>query len=246
MKYLMQIITVLFYIPYIVYLMGYATEKFINQDRGFSAIEMFHYDFDVNRDRQDTVIESGTYLISGDTLSTDSNGYTVVQLTDQSTVTVRPLSRLIIHGEIDRNQTARIRIDLNRGGVYMNVKRNRGNEIEVTTSSTVATVKGTAFGAQSSGYYWVEEGEVEVMALQSGQAVTVVPGMFAQIDETGADMITGQLSDNELGQLSKGHKALDEEQIQKRLILRFKDTNGQIIEDNADALHPQILDYVNE
>ena len=116
----------------------------------------------------------------------------------------------------------------------MNVKRNRGNEIEVTTSSTVATVKGTAFGAQSSGYYWVEEGEVEVMALQSGQAVTVVPGMFAQIDETGADMITGQLSDNELGQLSKGHKALDEEQIQKRLILRFKDTNGQIIEDNAD------------
>ncbi len=234
MRYLNQIIPLLFLTVYLVGLIGYESDKVVNPEREIAIVRKYVPKVDVNGMQRDTIIETGTSLFSGDTLSTDENGYALVLFMDQSVVTVRPLSQLIIHGEIDRNQTARTRIDLNRGGVFMNVNRRGDNEFEVTTSSTVATVKGTAFGAQSGGYYWVEQGEVEVMALQSGQAVSVLSGMFAQVDETGTDIITGQLSDNELEQLGREYKSLDEDLIQKRLILRFSDSNGQIIEENVE------------
>ncbi len=234
MKYLNKFTPLLFVILYVGSLIGYESGKIINPEREIAIVRKYLPTVDVNGTERDTIIETGTSLFSGDTLSTDENGYALVLFMDQSVVTVRPLSQLIIRGEIDRNQTARTRIDLNRGGVFMNVNRRGDNEFEVTTSSTVATVKGTTFGAQSGGYYWVEEGEVEVMALQSGQAVSVLSGMFAQVDETGTDIITGQLSDNELEQLGREYKTLDEELIQKRLILRFRDSNGQVIEENVE------------
>ena len=234
MKYLNKFTPLLFVILYVGSLIGYESGKIINPEREIAIVRKYLPTVDVNGNERDTIIETGTSLFSGDTLSTDENGYALVLFMDQSVVTVRPLSQLIIRGEIDRNQTARTRIDLNRGGVFMNVNRRGDNEFEVTTSSTVATVKGTTFGAQSGGYYWVEEGEVEVMALQSGQAVSVLSGMFAQVDETGTDIITGQLSDNELEQLGREYKTLDEELIQKRLILRFRDSNGQVIEENVE------------
>ena len=234
MKYLNKFTPLLFVILYVGSLIGYESGKIINPEREIAIVRKYLPTVDVNGTERDTIIETGTSLFSGDTLSTDENGYALVLFMDQSVVTVRPLSQLIIRGEIDRNQTARTRIDLNRGGVFMNINRRGDNEFEVTTSSTVATVKGTTFGAQSGGYYWVEEGEVEVMDLQSGQAVSVLSGMFAQVDETGTDIITGQLSDNELEQLGREYKTLDEELIQKRLILRFRDSNGQVIEENVE------------
>ncbi|WP_069131082.1 FecR family protein [Rhodohalobacter halophilus] len=209
-------------------------ENSIDPDREIAIVRRYIPNVDITGAVRDTVVETGTSLFSGDTLTTDENGYALVMFLDQSVAKVRPRSQLIIRGEIDRRQNASTRIDLNRGGIFLNVNRRVTNEFEVTTSTTVASVKGTTFGALSEGYYWVETGEVEVMALRSGQSVLLTEGMFAQADESGSDLTTGQLSDGEIERLNSEYKTLDEELIERRLILRFRDSNGQIIEEDIE------------
>jgi hypothetical protein len=215
-------------------LLGLETSQITDPEREIAIVRKYIPSVGLNGLSGDTIVETGTSLYSGDTLTTDEQGYALVMFLDQSVATVRPRSQLVIRGEIDRNQNANTRIDLNNGGVFLNVNRRGNNEFEVTTSNTVATVMGTEFGALSSGYYWVEQGEVEVMALRSGQTANLMPGMFAQVDETGSDVTTGQLSREEMDQLSREYRVLDENLIQKRLILRFRDANGQIIEEEVE------------
>jgi len=234
MKKFRHLFTVLFLGFFLFGLIRTEAEKITDPDREIAIVRRYVPQVDVTGAARDTLVETGTSLFSGDTLTTDENGYALVMFLDRSVAKVRPRSQLIIRGEIDRNQNANTRIDLSRGGVFLNVNRRGSNEFEVMTSTTVASVKGTSFGALSEGYYWVETGEVEVMALRSGQAVSVSEGMFAQADESGSDITTGQLSASELERLGREYITLDEDLIQKRLILRFRDSNGQIIEENIE------------
>lgn len=206
----------------------------VNSDREIAIVRRYIPMVSLTGADKDTLIETGTSLFSGDTLTTDENGYALVLFMDQSIVKVQPNSQLVVRGEIDRNQSASTRIDLGRGGIFLNVNRRENNEFEIITTTTVASVKGTTFGAQSAGFYWVEEGEIEVTALQSGQQLSVTEGMFAQIDESGMDLVTGQLSSNEIEQLGSEFKILDKDLIEKKLILRFRDENGEIIEEEVD------------
>lgn len=223
-------------LPLLVIILGFAAAEMekINPEREIAIVRRYIPLVSLTGAEKDTLVETGTSLFSGDTLTTDENGYALVIFMDQSLAKVQPNSQLILRGEVDRNQNANTRIDLSRGGMFFNINRRNNNEFEVITTTTVAAVKGTNFGAQASGFYWVEEGEIEVMALQSGQLVTVRGGMFAQIDESGTDLITGQLSSDEMSQLNSEFNILDQDLIERRLILRFRDVNGQIIEENID------------
>lgn len=212
-----------------------ATElETFNPDREIAIVRRIIPAVNLTNIDKDTLAETGTSLFSGDTLITDGNGYALVMFLDRSIAKVLPNSQLIVRGDIDRNQNANTRLDLNTGGLFLDVTTRGQNEFEVLTTTTVASVKGTRFGARSNGFYWVDEGEVEVMALQSGQLVTLRRGMFAQSDESGMDLVTGQLSADELEQLNSEYSILDQDLIQRRMILRFRDANGQIIEENLD------------
>lgn len=224
-------------LPLLVIILGFAAAevKQINPEREIAIVRRYIPMVSLTGVEKDTIVQTGTSLFSGDTLTTDDNGYALVIFMDQSLAKVKPNSQLIVRGEIDRNKNANTRIDLGRGAMFLNInRRDENSEFEVITTTTVASVKGTVFGAQASGFYWVEEGEIEVMALQSGQLVTIRDGMFAQIDESGTDLITGQLSANEINQLNSEYEILDQDLIERRLILRFRDANGQIIEESLD------------
>lgn len=176
----------------------------------------------------------GRDLFSGDTLTTNENGYALVLFMDQSTARVRPGSQLIIRGNIDRSQNSNTRIDIERGELFMEVTRRGNNDFEVATGSTVASVKGTKFGARENGYFWVEEGEVEVLSLLTGEIASITDGMFAQVSEDGADITIGNLTDEELDNLNSAYGILDQDLIEKRMILRFRDANGQLREIEID------------
>jgi hypothetical protein len=176
----------------------------------------------------------GTDLFSGDTLTTDENGFALVLFIDQSTARVRPGSQLIVRGNIDRRQNSNTRIDIERGELFMEVTRRGNNDFEVATSSTVASVKGTKFGARENGYFWVDEGEVEVLALLTGEIASITDGMFAQVSEDGSDITTGQLTEEEMDNLNSEYGILDQDLNEKRMILRFRDANGQIREIEID------------
>ena len=179
----------------------------------------------------------GEQLFSGDTLSTDEKGYALVVFTDGSLAKVKPESMLIVRGEefADSKITDR-RINLEKGQIKLEVEPVGSGTFEVATSRSVASVKGTGFGSTAFGYIWVDEGQVDVTALNSGQTVSLFEKMYAQVDENGNNIDSGTLSDDQLDDLNEGYDVLDEDMIEKTIKVRFRDANGQIREIDVTIL----------
>ncbi len=122
------------------------------------------------------------------------------------------------------------RINLKRGEIFLNVEPQGTNDFEVSTSRSLASVKGTDFGNRADGYVWVNQGQVDVTALNSGQTVSLFEKMFAQVDEQGNNINSGTLSDDELQQLGEGYDEMESDLVKKEIILKFRDQNGQLRE----------------
>lgn len=173
----------------------------------------------------------GERLFAGDSLFTDGEGFALVLFMDRSVAKVKPNSILIINGEVGvANKESNTRIDLEQGEIFLNVQPQGNNDFEVATSRSLASVKGTDFGSKSDGFVWVENGQVDVTALNSGQTVSLFEKMFAQVDEEGNNIDSGTLSDEELSDLNTGYDEMDNDLIRKEVVLKFIDQNGQIRE----------------
>ncbi len=173
----------------------------------------------------------GEQLFNGDTLSTDEKGYALVVFMDNTVAKVKPESMLIVQGEsFADSKISNRRINLESGEVFMEVEPLGSGTFEVATSRSLASVKGTRFGTRSYGYVWVQEGQVDVTATNSGQTVSLFERMFAEVDENGNSVQSGTLTEEELSNLGEGFDELDEDLIERTIILRFRDANGQIRE----------------
>ncbi|MEX0724208.1 MAG: FecR family protein [Gracilimonas sp.] len=178
----------------------------------------------------------GERLFSGDSLSTNDEGFALVLFMDRSVAKVKPNSLLIINGEVGvTSKASNTRIDIKDGEIFLNVEPQGNNDFEVATSRSLASVKGTDFGSNSEGYVWVENGQVDVTALNSGQTISLFEKMFAQVDEDGNEIDSGTLTDEELSGLNEGYDEMDNDLIQKQVILKFRDQNGQIREISIDV-----------
>lgn len=185
--------------------------------------------------RLDIDADKGEQLFDGDTLRTDSEGYALILFMDKSIAKVKPQSLLIVRGETERtSKRSNTRIDLSLGEIFLNVEPQGNNDFEVSTSRSLASVKGTDFGSNSDGYVWVKEGQVDVTALQSGETVSLFEKMYAQVNQNGDQIDSGTLSDDEINDLDDGYDELDEDLIKKQIKIRFKDANGQIREITID------------
>lgn len=177
----------------------------------------------------------GEQLFSGDTLSTNKDGFALVVFMDASVAKVKPSSLLIINGEVESaSKFMNTRINLEKGELFLNIEPQGSNDFEVATSRSLASVKGTNFGSRDDGYTWVNSGQVDVTATNSGQTVSLFDKMFAQVDPGGNTINSGTLSEEDLLALSEGYGELENDFIQKEIKLRFRDTNGQIREISID------------
>ena len=173
----------------------------------------------------------GEQLFSGDTLLTDNEGYALIVFMDNSIAKVKPNSKLVVSGETDKAiKKGNTRIDLGLGEIFLDVQPQGGNDFEVSTSRSLASVKGTQFGNTGDGYVWVKEGQVDVEASVSGETVSLFEKMFAQVNEQGDGIESGTLSDSDMDELEGGYGSLDENLIKKQMKIRFRDANGQIRE----------------
>jgi hypothetical protein len=173
----------------------------------------------------------GEKLFTGDSLFTDDGGFALVLFMDRSVAKVKPNSTLIINGDVGvTNKQSNTRINLKEGEIFLNVQPQGNNDFEVATSRSLASVKGTDFGSKSDGFVWVENGQVDVTALNSGQTVSLFEKMFAQVDEEGNNVDSGTLSDEELSDLNTGYDEMDNDLVRKEVVLKFIDQNGQIRE----------------
>lgn len=220
-------------------LMGIASAEVqaFQSDRHIGVVRRFKPDVKVTNADIDKYIQLdiseniGERLFSGDSLTTDSEGFALVLFMDRSVAKVKPNSILIINGAVGvTDKQSNTRINLSQGEIFLNVEPQGNNDFEVATSRSLASVKGTDFGSTAEGYVWVENGQVDVTALNSGQTVSLFEKMYAQVDEEGNNIDSGTLSDEELNELNTGYDEMDNDLIRKEVVLKFIDQNGQIRE----------------
>lgn len=166
-------------------------------------------------------------LASGDTLNTGENGFAMVMFLDESIARVSPSSQLVIRSALNeaKNLNIRTQINLAVGSLLMDVIRRADAEFEVTTATTVASIKGTKFGMNSDNLIWVEEGEVEATVKSTGQTVSIVNKMFLQVEEDGT-VESGELTDEMLEELSSEFEILDRDLIEREMRLEFRNRQG--------------------
>ncbi len=222
-------------------IVGAVHTELIKNDRPLAIVKRFKPNVDIENSqadrskRLDLNEDKGEQLFDGDTLRTDSEGYALVLFMDKSIAKVKPQSLLIVRGETElSSKRSNTRIDLSLGEIFLNVEPQGNNDFEVSTSRSLASVKGTEFGSTSEGYVWVKEGQVDVTALQSGETVSLFEKMYAQVNEQGNEIDSGTLSDEDITDLDEGYDELDEEMIKKQIKFRFRDANGQIREVTID------------
>lgn len=109
----------------------------------------------------------GFRLEDGDKIMTDKKSYAaIIFIDDNSLVRVRANSTCIIRGKKEKNEIFK-NIQLEVGTILARVTKQRG-KFEVSTPTSVASVKGTAFIAdhrpqvKKGSYYYGLEGTVEV------------------------------------------------------------------------------------
>ncbi|WP_428235417.1 FecR domain-containing protein [Gracilimonas sp.] len=178
----------------------------------------------------------GERLFDGDSLTTNEEGFALVVFMDASVAKVKPSSLLILNGSVaTASKAMNTRINLKNGEIFLNVEPQGGNDFEVATSRSLASVQGTDFGSRFDGFVWVEEGQVDVTALNSGQTVSLFEQMYAQVDEQGNSVESGTLTPEELNDLGEGYDEMENDLVQKEIILRFRDQNGQLREVRIDV-----------
>ncbi len=196
-------------------------------DRPLAFVQKFKPSVGLERaGKFENITERGKPLFNGDTLRTDENGFALVQFMDKSLAKVKPESRLIVEGEVEGKQNTSTRIGLEAGEIFLNVTQQSTDNFEVATNTTVASVKGTDFGASSDNYFWVQEGEVEIVVNESGAAATLTDGTYGQVQEDGS-IETGELTDEEIEAKNEEYARMDANLEPEIYELRFIDSNGE-------------------
>lgn len=198
------------------------------EDRPLAFVRKFKPDVEVTNIEVESISKRGEALFNGDTLQTNQNGFALVQFMDKSLAKVKPESRLLVQGEIqnDSRQNATTRIGLEVGEIFMNVAEQNENNFEVATSTSVASVKGTSFGASSDDYFWVTEGIVEVSVNETGNVAELTERMFARVNDDGT-IETGELTDEEIERRNEEYAQMEQKMDSDTIRLRFTDEDGQ-------------------
>ncbi|MDZ7692508.1 MAG: FecR family protein [Balneolaceae bacterium] len=211
-----------------VFVLGLASAEIYNYnsaDRPLAFVRRFKPE--VNIRPQDVNAQKGHPLYSGDTLATGEYGYAAVQFMDKSFAKVKPNSELIVRGQINQDKSTSSRIALEAGEIFMEVIQQGNNNFEVSTSKSVASVKGTSFGVRWDDFIWVVEGEIQFTATVSGETVTLTDRMFGQVNDDNS-ITTGKLTDEQLQKLREDFENFEGETgEQQQMRLRFRDQNGQ-------------------
>lgn len=206
-------------------LLGAVLER--GPDRPLAFVQKFKPSVGLEKSGQlERITERGKPLFNGDTLRTDENGFALVQFMDKSMAKVKPESRLIIEGEIEDKQNTSTRIGLEAGEIFLNVTQQSTDNFEVTTSTTVASVKGTDFGASSDNYFWVQGGVIEITVNGTGSTETLTDGMYGQVQDDGS-IETGELTDEEIEEKNEEYAQMDANLEPEIYELRFIDSNGE-------------------
>lgn len=205
------------------------TLKEWSEDRPLAYVQRYKPNVEIQNEPKHEQAQRGGPLFDGDTLHTGEHGYALVQFMDKSLARVKPNSILVVHGEVKSKNNTPVRIGLEFGEIFLNVSKRSKSNFQVATTTSIASVKGTRFGARDDNYFWVEEGSIELLSNSTGQAELLTEKMYGRVQGNG-EIDTGELSDRELKELGKDYEELEVKLQPKTIKMHFRDENGEIKE----------------
>jgi hypothetical protein len=173
--------------------------------------------------------ELGMLLSQGDVIKTEDASYAAVVFQDDgSRVKLGENSQLTLNAQ-RREQKLSKRLFLNVGKLWAKVTRGRDTDFEVSTPTSVASVKGTRFIAEEDGrgqtWYWALDDAIQVSS-DTGE-VTISGGQYAQV--TGEGIRTGTYDDGDVPVEPGRHKLIiymeyedESSSLQKELHIDFE------------------------
>jgi hypothetical protein len=169
--------------------------------------------------------------INGSTLSSQI-GLAVLAVGGQSDLYLKQGTEVQVQGSKETEDVIALNVSISAGSAFYSGFEDEVYEIEILTDNAIATFTGNAAGFSSQGFFWVEEGVLEIMAMRSGQTVSIRNGMFAQADADGYELVTGQLSRDEIRQLRSEYTSTENETSAQHYILDLDAPDGNIIRRN--------------
>ncbi len=169
------------------------------------------------------VLKRGSRILPGQSILTKAKSFAIVKFIDDGgVVRIQPNSFCRFDGKRVKRNLAK-NVYLKVGTIFNKVFRNKGS-FKVTTPTSVASVKGTAFWTkqtfQGPTYYFGEEGVVEI-SNSSGVAL-LKAGMTGYVQSVNAKPIVRKTRKGEKPVLESAGQSLDE------FDLEFENANGNI------------------
>jgi len=175
------------------------------------------------------VLKPGSPLSNQDKIKTGKNGYiALMYLDDKTVVKMLENSDLTIMGDRSGNKINKS-LDIKYGRIAANVQPQKGKEFRISTPTSVASVKGTAFAIQSdpsSGdSFTLIEGLIEVTNSVTGESTQVQEGETAISTPDGSLDVAETASDD-----LDGFEEASMESPTQELRFEVEDENGNIKE----------------
>jgi hypothetical protein len=177
---------------------------------------------------EDVAASLGMLLDQGDTVRTGADSYTAIIFQDDgSRVKLGENTQLTLNATREKKSLKK-RLRLNVGKMWAKVTKRRGTDFEISTPTSVASVKGTQFVVQqeSPTTVWVTEGEVN-LASNKGGSTTIDAGQKGVVGDDGTIQVT-EIGDGEVpiepGQhtLKINLKHEGDDLLQKEVIIEFE------------------------
>lgn len=171
--------------------------------------------------KKGTPIKRGQRILPGQSILTKKKSFVIIKFIDNgSIVRVQANSYCRFDGK-RQNRTLTKKLFLQVGTIFSKVFKNKGG-FSVTTPTSVASVKGTAFWTKQKfkgpTYYFGEEGVVEI---SNGLGVALLKaGMTGIVNSPRSKPIVRKTRKGEAPKLEGSNRSLDE------FDLEFEDSNG--------------------
>lgn len=152
-----------------------------------------------------------------------------IELSENSYLILQPGTRIGLTANEAEEGSLYISIELISGGLFLNTLNNRNPRLELLVNGSLVTVDGVNAGVHTMGFYWVEDGQLQVMSLNSGNQITIRKGMYAQLESSGSEFINGNLSASEMRQLSLTYRSGQESTVLKTYQLGFTESGEYVV-----------------
>jgi hypothetical protein len=159
-----------------------------------------------------------------------------IALSENSYLILQPGTRIGLTANEAEEGSLNISIELISGGLFLNTLNNRNPRLELLVNGSLVTVDGVNAGVHTMGFYWVEDGQLQVMSLNSGNQITIRKGMYAQLESSGSEFINGNLSASEMRQLSLTYRSGQESTVLKTYQLGFTDSGEYVVREVINNL----------